>query len=286
MGSSGTENSFVGNRVESSVGAGAHRRKRVRQRTVLTVAVALFLSVFLAACGGSFFIHPSLSSTFINPASATIATSNTVQLTVHGMYSDGSQQKVNGDSVSWSSSDPTIATVTSPGGLVTGASAGTATITATTTATVPGTGCQVVVTVSNGSPLLSKNCYGSSTETLTSTINVNVTAGDVSRAVINTAQSTLSQSTATIPAAPAALQFYADANGMLHDVTQSVTWTSSNPSVATISNGLSSGNGLATSVAAGTKNITDHHQQCRAGSAQPDHRPERTVRRDGPPLVR
>ena len=258
MGSSGTENSFVGNRVESSVGAGAHRRKRVRQRTVLTVAVALFLSVFLAACGGSFFIHPSLSSTFINPASATIATSNTVQLTVHGMYSDGSQQKVNGDSVSWSSSDPTIATVTSPGGLVTGASAGTATITATTTATVPGTGCQVVVTVSNGSPLLSKTCYGSSTETLTSTINVNVTAGDVSRAVINTAQgSTLSQSTATIPAAPAALQFYAYANGdASNDVTQSVTWTSSNPSVATISNGLSSGNGLATSVAAGTTNIT------------------------------
>lgn len=258
MGSSGTENSFVGNRGESSVGAGAHRRKRVRQRTVLTVAVALFLSVFLAACGGSFFIHPSLSSTFINPASATIATSNTVQLTVHGMYSDGSQQKVNGDSVSWSSSDPTIATVTSPGGLVTGASAGTATITATTTATVPGTGCQVVVTVSNGSPLLSKTCYGSSTETLTSTINVNVTAGDVSRAVINTAQgSTLSQSTATIPAAPAALQFYAYANGdASNDVTQSVTWTSSNPSVATISNGLSSGNGLATSVAAGTTNIT------------------------------
>ena len=258
MGSSGTENSFVGNRGESSVGAGAHRRKRVRQRTVLTVAVALFLSVFLAACGGSFFIHPSLSSTFINPASATIATSNTVQLTVHGMYSDGSQQKVNGDSVSWSSSDPTIATVTSPGGLVTGASAGTATITATTTATVPGTGCQVVVTVSNGSPLLSKTCYGSSTETLTSTINVNVAAGPVNRAVINTTQgSTLSQSTATISAAPAALQFYAYGNGdASNDMTQTVTWSSSNPGVATITSGLLSGNGVVTSVAAGTTNIT------------------------------
>jgi len=258
MGSRGTEDSFVGKGGEFSGAAGGHRRKRVRQRTVLTVAVALFLSVFLAACGGSFFIHPSLSSTFINPASATIATSNTVQLAVHGMYSDGSQQKVSEDSVSWSSSDPTIATVTSPGGLVTGASAGTATITATTTATIPGTGCQVVVTVSNGSPLLSKTCYGNSTETLTATVNVNVTATDVNRAVINTAQgSTLSQSTATIPAAPAALQFYAYANGdASNDVTQSVTWTSSNPSVATISSGLSSGNGLATGVAAGTTNIT------------------------------
>ncbi len=258
MGSAGTEDSFVGNRGEGSSGAGGRRRKRVRQRLVLTVAVALFLSVSLAACGGSFFIQPSLSNTYINPASATIATSRTVQLAVHGMYSDGSQQEVNGNSVAWSSSDPSIATVSSPGGLVTGASAGTATITATTTATVPGTGCQVVVSVTNGSPVLSKICTSDSTETLTATVNVNVTATDVNRTVINTTQgSTLSQSTATIPAAPASLQFYAYANGdASNDVTQSVTWTSSNPSVATISNGLSSGNGLATGVAAGTTNIT------------------------------
>ncbi len=137
MGSAGTENSFVGNRGEFSSGATGHRLKRVRQRPVLTVAVALFLSVFLTSCGGGFFLHPTLSTTYINPASATIATSNTVQLAVHGIYSDGSQQEVNGDSVTWSSSDPTIATVTSPGGLVTGASAGNATITATTTATDP-----------------------------------------------------------------------------------------------------------------------------------------------------
>ena len=258
MGSARTENSFVGNRGESSFGAGGHRRKRVRQRPVLTVAVALFLSVVLTACGGGFFLHPSLSTTYINPASATIPTSNKVQLAVHGIYSDGSQQEVNGDSVTWSSSDPTIATVTSPGGLVTGAAAGTATITATTTATIPGTGCQVTVSITNGSPQLSKTCYGNSTETLTSTINVNVTASDVNRTVINTTQgSTLSQVTATISAAPATLQFYAYGNGdASNDLTQSVIWTLSNPSVATISNGLPSGNGLATGVAAGTTNIT------------------------------
>jgi uncharacterized protein YjdB len=258
MGSSRTENSFIGNRGDVTSAAGGHRRKRVRRRHVLTAAVALFLSLFLAACGGGFFIHPSLSTTYINPASATIATSHTVQLAVHGMYSDGSQQTVNPDSVSWSSSDPTIATVSSPGGLVTGASAGTATITATTTATIQGTGCQVVVSITNGSPQLSKTCYGNSTETLTATVNVNVTASDVNRTVINTTQgSTLSQSTATTPLAPATLQFYAYGNGdASNDVTQSVTWTSSNPSVAIISNGLSSGNGLATSVAAGTTDIT------------------------------
>jgi trimeric autotransporter adhesin len=258
MGSAGTEHSYVGNRSEFSSGGDGHRRKRVRVRPVLTVAVGLLLSVSLAACGGGFFIPPSLSSTFINPASATIATTKTVQLAVHGMYSDGSQQDVNGDSVTWSSSDPTIATVTSPGGLTTGASAGTATITATTTATLPGTGCQVVVSIANGSPDLSKICYGSSTETLTATINVNVTASNVNRMVINTTQgSTISQSTATTPTAPATLQFYAYANGdASNDATQSVTWTSSNPSVATIGSGRPSGNGLAVGVAAGTTNIT------------------------------
>ena len=258
MVSAGTEDSVVGNRGEFSSGAGGPLRKRVHRGPVLTVAVALFLSALLTSCGGGFFIPPSLSTTYINPASATIATSKTVQLVVHGMYSDGSQQGVNGDSVSWSSSDPTVATVSSPGGVVTGASAGSATITATTTAKLPGTGCQVTVSISNGSPVLSKTCYGASTETLTATVNVNVTATDVNRAVINTTQgSTLSQNTALILAVPSAMQFYAYGNGdASNDLTQSVTWTSSNQAVATISNGSSSGNGLATSVAAGTTNIT------------------------------
>jgi uncharacterized protein YjdB len=258
MGSAGTGSSFVGNRGEFSSGAGGHRLKRVRQRPVLTVAVGLFLSAFLTACGGGFFLHPSLSTMWVNPASATIASSNTVRLTAYGIYSDGAQTKIDEDSVTWSSSDPTIATVSSPGGLVTGVSVGTATITATTTATIQGTGCHVQVSITNGSPLLSKVCYGNTTETLTATINVNVAASTVNRAVITTTQaSTVSQSTATISGASAALQFYAYASGdASNDVTQTVTWTSSNPSVATISSGLPSGNGVVTSVAAGTTNIT------------------------------
>ncbi len=195
---------------------------------------------------------------YVNPASATVTPSNTAQFEAYGIYSDGSTKKINENSVTWSSSDPTIATVSSPGGLVTGVGVGSATITATATVTVQGTGCQVTVSIANGSPRLSKTCYGNSTATLTTTINVNVTASDVNRAVINTIQgSTVSQSTATTPAAPAALQFYAYGNGdPSNDVTQTVTWSSSNQSVATITSGLSSGNGLATGVAAGTTNIT------------------------------
>jgi uncharacterized protein YjdB len=256
MGSVGTGSSFVGNRGEFSSGAGGQRLKRVRGRLVVTVAIGLFLSAFLVACSG-FFINPSFSSTYISPASAMIATSNTAQLVVHAVYSNGSQNEVGGDSVSWSSSDPTIATVTSPGGLVTGVAVGTATITSTTTATVPGSGCQTVVSL--GPPIqVQKVCHGTTTQSFTSTVNVSVTASDVNRAVITTTQaSTVSQATATISAAPATLQFYAYADGdASNDVTQGVTWTSSNQSVATISSGLSSGNGLVTGVAAGTTNIT------------------------------
>lgn len=258
MGSAGTEGSLVGNGGEFSLNPPGRRPQGIRQPPFLIVAVALFLSMVFTSCGGGFFIHPSLSNTFINPASATLAKSKTTQLSVVGMFSDGSQQSIDEDSVTWSSSDPAVASVSSHGGVVTGASPGTAIITATTTATIPGTGCKVVVSITNGSPVLAKVCSGDSIETLTSTVNVNVTASDVSRAVINTTQgSTLSQNTATLPAAPAAIQFYAYANGdASNDLTQTVTWTSSNPEVATISSGLSAGNGVATGVAAGTTNIT------------------------------
>jgi hypothetical protein len=79
-----------------------------------------------------------------------------------------------------------------------------------------------------------------------------------SLSITTTQGSTNPQSTATISGAPATLQFYAYANGStLDDVTQAVAWTSSNTNVATISSGLSNGgNGLATSVAAGTTTIT------------------------------
>ena len=232
-----------------------HRPKRIRQ-PLLTIAIGLSLCAILTSCGGGFFQHPTVSTIYLNPATATVTPGYTAQFETYGIYSDGSQKKINPDLVAWSSSDSTVATVSSPGGMVTGVGAGSATITATATITVPGRGCQTVVSIANGSPVISNNCYSASTETLTSTVNVNVTATDVNRAVITTTQaSTLFQSTATISGSPT-LQFYAYANGdASNDVTQAVTWTSSNPSVATISSGQPGGNGLVTSAAAGTTNI-------------------------------
>ena len=256
MGSAGTERSFVG-KQECFAVAGQHRPNRLH-RPALIVAIALLMAIFLTGCGGGFFSHPTLSTMYVNPASATLTASNTTQLAAYGTYSDGSQSKINEKNVTWTSSDPSVATVSSSDGLVTGVAAGTATITATATIIVPGTGCQVLVSIANGSPQLSKVCYGTSTETLTSAINVNVTAGPVNRAVISTTEgSTVSQTTAATSGTPAILQFYAYANGdASNDVTQAVTWASSNPNVATISSGLPSGNGLVTGVAAGTTNIT------------------------------
>ncbi len=193
---------------------------------ILTAGVALLLCVTLGGCSG-FFINPSISSIFVTPPSSTIAVTNTVQLIATAIYSDGSQNTISGSSVGWSSSNTAVATVTSPGGLVTGISTGTATITVTS----QGVNTTATVTV---------------TPTNITTLSITTTQG-----------STLPQSTATISGAPATLQFYAYGNSLSsNDLTNAVTWTSSNTSVATISSGLSSGSGLATSVAAGTTNIT------------------------------
>jgi Bacterial Ig-like domain (group 2) len=203
------------------------RRMSHRRRWLLATGIAILLCLTCAGCSG-FFISPSISSIYITPPSSTIAVNNTVQLTATATYSDGSQNKLSGETLGWSTSAATIATITSPGGLVTGVATGTATITATAQG-VAGTG---TVTV---------------TPTNVTSISITTTQG-----------STTPQSTATIAGAPATLQFYAYANGSSNqDLTNAVTWSSSSTSVATISSGLGTGgNGLATSVAAGTTNIT------------------------------
>jgi hypothetical protein len=167
----GTSTFCDGNRGEVSAGMGERRLTRFRGRLVLTVAVALFVSAFLQGCSGSFFSGPTLSSMYVTPASRMIATSGTTQLAAYGMYSDGNQSKISTDKVSWSSSDPAVATVTSPGGLVTAVSIGTATITASTTETIPSSGCSV--DISGGG--ITKTCRSASSETVTATATINVT---------------------------------------------------------------------------------------------------------------
>lgn len=197
-----------------------------RIRFLLTAGITLLLCVTWGCSG--FFINPSISSIYISPSAVTIAVGDHKQLTATARYSDGSSNTISGNSVGWTSSNTSVATVTSPGGEVTGVATGTATITA-------------------------------SDQGVSGTASVTVTITNVNSLSITTTQgSTNPQSTATISGVPNTLQFYAYANGStIDDLTQAVTWTSSNTNVATISSGLSGGgNGLATSVAVGTTNIT------------------------------
>lgn len=225
MGSAGTGNSFVDSHSEFCSGAGVNRPTRLR-RLALTITTCLVLSLSLSSCGG-FFIKPTISSIYVQPSSVTVGVGQSTPLAAYATYSDGTQNQVSGSSVGWTSSATNVATVTSPGGSVTGVAIGSATVTA-------------------------------SAQGVSGTATVTVTLANITSLVINTTQgSTQNQTTAQLAGAPATLQFYAYANGSAqNDVTQAVTWSSSNTSVATISTGLTSGNGLATSVSAGTTNIT------------------------------
>ena len=171
---------------------------------VLVVASVLLL----AACHHST-SSKTLQSIGVTPANPSLAVHSTAQLSATGTYSDDSTQDLS-STATWTSSDATVATVSS-GGLVTAVAAGTATISAasgsitgSTTATVtPATLQSIAVTPSN--PSIAKG----TTQQLTAT-------------------GTYSDSTT-------------------QDITSQVTWASDTVSVATVSSsGLATAAGTGT----------------------------------------
>ncbi len=137
----------------------------------------------------------------------------------------------------WGSSSPTIATIGPSTGLATAVSLGTVTITATYTSggnTLTGT---ATLTVGSGAP-----GNGGSSEEFTA-----VTIDPTAQSVSASGQTGQFIALATL-----------GSNGLEEDVTNSpqLTWLSSIPSVATVTTGLSSGNGIATGVSLGTSTIT------------------------------
>ncbi len=137
----------------------------------------------------------------------------------------------------WGSSSQSIATIGASTGLATAVSLGTVTITATYLSggnTLTGT---AAFTVGSGSP-----GTGGSTEEYTA-----VTIVPGSQSVSASGQTGQFIALATL-----------GANGLEEDVTNSpqIIWQSSIPSVATVTSGLASGNGLATGVSQGTSTIT------------------------------
>lgn len=179
----------------------------------------ILISLLVVSCsggggGGGGTTSATLSSIAVTPLTPGIKTGETQQFAATGTYSDSTTQDIT-TSVTWSSSDTTVATIGSLSGLATAVAAGTTTIRAT-----------------------SGSISGSTTLTVTSPTLISI-AVTPAIPMINLG---------------ATQQFVATGNysdSSTEDITTSATWSSSNTTVATIG----SSSGLADSVATGTTTV-------------------------------
>ncbi len=163
----------------------------------------------------------TLVSIGVTPANPSIANGLTSQFMATGVYTDNSTQDLTA-SAAWTSSDATVASVsnaTASHGLATGVSPGSVTITAA-----------------------SGTVSGSASLSVTPAALVSIALIPANPSIANGTQQQF-----------AATGIYTDAS--THDVTAAVTWSSSDTTVAAISN-ASGSNGLATSVTQGAVTIS------------------------------
>ena len=176
---------------------------QAKRSIIIFSLVGLVFYAFLATGCKDFFIGPALTTVTVAPSTPSVAIGKTQQMTATGTYDNGVTDTVT-DSASWSTSDNTIATVSSTG-LVTGVAAGSATISATL-------------------------------DGLSGSTTVTVTEANLTSISITTSSQSISSGQTAQFTATGFLQ-----NGNTVDLTDSVTWTSSNTAAATIDN-----SGLAT----------------------------------------
>ena len=181
---------------------------------------ALLCISLLSACGGGSFApgvatssSQSLESIQITPSNPAISLGENQQFTATGNYHDGSTKDITG-SVAWASSNTSVATI-SGSGLAASRATGSAPI----TATLSGVSGQATLTV-----------------TKASLVSISITPANPFLVL-----GTLQQFTAT--------GTFSD--GSSQNITASVTWASSNDSLASISRG-----GLATALALGSLTIS------------------------------
>ncbi len=159
----------------------------------------------------------TLNKIALSSTATLVAPGSTLQFNAKGTWTDGSSQNLN-IYATWSSSDKSVATV-GISGVVTGQSSGTATITATV-----GSLSATASVVVEGSTLVSINLTPQNLK-LPATIETQLTA----------------------------MGTFTD--GRVLDLTSAVTWTSSTPAVATVSNATVNP-GVATGVATGSTTIS------------------------------
>jgi len=198
-------------------------RRFDRLQRIVAVGAATVSLTMLAACGGSgssggtSATKPTLSSIAVTPAATSVAAGGTTQFIATAQYSDGSKQDVS-TSASWSSSNTQVATVNASG-LASTLLAGSTTISASESG------------ISGSAPL---------TVTAATLVSISVTPATASLVAGTTQQYT-------------ATGVYTDHS--TQNLSASVTWTSGNPAVASISNAAGS-NGLATALGSGSATVT------------------------------
>ncbi len=163
---------------------------------------------------------PILETITVTPANPTIPNLTTQQFTATGNFSDGTTVNLTSQ-VSWASSNPALVTIDTAG-VASALAGGTVTISASLDGITGSTGLTV-----SGAALASITVSASSPPTLT------IADGTTVQFI--------------------ALGSFADGN--TDDITSQVTWDSSNPAVASISNSSGS-RGLATAEAPGSTTIT------------------------------
>jgi uncharacterized protein YjdB len=179
--------------------------------------LAALLFLLFSGCSEFFRGSNDLIAISVGPSNSTIQPGGTQQYTATGTFGPtGATTEDVTQQVTWSSSNPAIATINSAG-LATGIADGTVTISASSQNLTASTSLSV----------------GNQTATLTS---IAVTPANTTLAAGATQQFT---ATATF------------SNGTTSDITSSATWASSSTTVATIST-----TGLATALAAGRATIT------------------------------
>jgi uncharacterized protein YjdB len=183
-------------------------------------------TVTVTATGGV--TSRTLTSLSVTPASQTVATVGQIaQFIAVGTYSSGSPLTQNlTTSVSWQSSDPLIAQVSSTG-LATSTGVGQATITALAT--------------------------GPDGSVVSASSTIIVTSGSGARTLTSLVVSPASQTVATVgqTAQFLALATYSSGSPATQNLTNSATWQSSAPSVATVNS-----SGLVTTTGAGQATIS------------------------------
>jgi hypothetical protein len=188
---------------------------RNKLRIAGSFATLLILALGLGCKG--FFQNPILTTITVDPPTPSITQGATQQMTASATYQDGSTSSLtggtscSGNTVCWSSSDTTVATITT-GGLVTGVGQGTSTLTAASGAITGST--QATVILSNISNF--QICEGTFGATTACSSGSTPLTWNVPNATSGSQETFIVQGTSS---------------GQTFDLTTSATWTV--PSTAT-----------------------------------------------------